>query len=191
VARRAAIRERRVHVVRDELLTLPDGLWSKVGRIYKLLHPDDQLRDRVKTVVAGVIERSDRRLLIASANAVTSHSNGISRRKMEPGELRKWLSPAELKEELGGGFKKRADGRRSNKYAAPRRIWKFFFMGRDRRMDITPRIRTNSWVRPKELGAYDSWRPTHSSSRSLPRPHQPAKILESATAGRKLSAGPK
>ena len=112
------------------------------------------------TVVAAVIERGDRRLLIGQRRR-----NDTSPLKWEfpGGKLRDGESPEvalarELKEELGVTLVKSVElGRVRHQYAGtPEELEIRFFAAAIAEADLVPRtFERIAWVLPKELGTYD------------------------------------
>jgi 8-oxo-dGTP diphosphatase len=114
----------------------------------------------MKTVVAAVIERSDRRLLIGQRR-----KNDSSPLKWEfpGGKVRDGESPEaalarELREELGVTLVKSAElGRVRHHYAGtPEELEIRFFAAAIAESDATPyAFEQIAWALPKELGTYD------------------------------------
>lgn len=114
----------------------------------------------MRTVVAAVIERSDRRFLIGQRR-----KNDTSPLKWEfpGGKLREGESPEaglarELQEELGATMKRSAPiGRVVHKYAStPEELEILFYAVEIGESELIPRVFEQiAWVLPKELGAYD------------------------------------
>jgi 8-oxo-dGTP diphosphatase len=114
----------------------------------------------MRTVVAAVIERSDRRLLIGQRRR--SDTSALKWEfpggKVEPGETPEAALARELREELGTTLRKWAPiGRVVHKYAeTPEELEIVFFAAAISEGQLTPRTFENvAWVLPKELGEYD------------------------------------
>jgi 8-oxo-dGTP diphosphatase len=114
----------------------------------------------MRTVVAAVIERSDRRLLIGQRRR--SDTSALKWEfpggKVEPGETPEAALARELREELGTTLRKCAPiGRVVHKYAeTPEELEIVFFAAAISEGQLTPRTFENvAWVLPKELGEYD------------------------------------
>ena len=114
----------------------------------------------MRTVVAAVIERSDRRLLIAQRrrNDTSALKWEFPGGKVEPGETPEAALARELLEELGITLSKCAPiGRVVHKYAqTPEELEILFFAAAIAVGELTPRtFEKVEWVLPKELGEYD------------------------------------
>jgi 8-oxo-dGTP diphosphatase len=114
----------------------------------------------MRTVVAAVIERSDRRLLIGQRrrNDTSALKWEFPGGKVEPGETPETALARELREELGITLRKCAPiGRVVHKYAAtPEELEILFFAAAISVGELTPRtFEKVEWVLPKELGEYD------------------------------------
>lgn len=114
----------------------------------------------MKTVVAAVIERSDRRLLIGQRrrNDTSALKWEFPGGKVERGETPEDALARELKEELGALMQKCVPiGRVVHKYAeTPEQLEILFFAAAISDGDLTPRMFEQiAWVLPKELGDYD------------------------------------
>ena len=114
----------------------------------------------MKTVVAAVIERTDRRLLIGQRRRddTSPLKWEFPGGKVEPGETPEAALARELKEELGAALERSAPiGRTVHKYAAtPEELEILFYAVEIGEAEITPRaFEQISWAFPKELGAYD------------------------------------
>jgi 8-oxo-dGTP diphosphatase len=114
----------------------------------------------MRTVVAAVIERNDRRLLIGQRRrADTSPLKWeFPGGKVKEGETPEAALARELKEELGVTLRKSVPiGRVVHKYAqTPEELEILFFAVDILEAELTPRSFENiAWVLPKELGEYD------------------------------------
>lgn len=114
----------------------------------------------MRTVVAAVIERNDRRLLIAQRRRgdTSPLKWEFPGGKVEEGETPEDALARELKEELGAGLQKCAPiGRVVHKYAkTPDQLEILFFAAAIADGELTPRaFEKIAWVLPKELGDYD------------------------------------
>jgi 8-oxo-dGTP diphosphatase len=114
----------------------------------------------MRVVVAAVIERSDRRLLIGQRRRTDTSPLKweFPGGKVEEGETPEAALARELKEELGVTVKKSAPlGRVAHKYAAtPEELEILFYAVEIHETEIVPTAFENTaWVFPKELGAYD------------------------------------
>jgi 8-oxo-dGTP diphosphatase len=114
----------------------------------------------MRTVVAAVIERSDRRLLIGQRRRGDSSPLKweFPGGKMEKGETPEAALARELKEELGATLRKSvAIGRIVHKYAnTPEELEILFFAAEISDGELVPRtFEKVTWVLPRELGEYD------------------------------------
>lgn len=114
----------------------------------------------MRTVVAAVIERSDRRLLIGQRRR--SDTSALKWEfpggKVERGETPEAALARELLEELGTTLRKCAPiGRVVHKYAeTPEELEIVFFAAAISEGQLTPgTFEKVEWVLPKELGEYD------------------------------------
>src|SRR5215469_6370107 len=114
----------------------------------------------MRTVVAAVIERSDRRLLIGQRR--WSDSSPLKWEfpggKVEAGETPEKALARELKEELGAVLERCVPiGRVVHKYAeTPDQLEILFFAAAIADAELAPRtFERVAWVLPKELGDYD------------------------------------
>jgi 8-oxo-dGTP diphosphatase len=114
----------------------------------------------MKVVVAAVIERSDRRLLIGQRRRTDTSPLKweFPGGKVEEGETPEAALARELKEELGVTLGKSVPiGRAVHKYAeTPEQLEILFFAAEIAEAELTPRpFEKIAWVLPKELGNYD------------------------------------
>jgi len=114
----------------------------------------------MRLVVAAVIERGDRRLLICQRRRDDSSPLKweFPGGKVEPGETPEVALARELGEELAVTLQKCAEmGRARHKYAASAEELEIrFYAGAIREDEITPKcFEQVAWVLPKELGNYD------------------------------------
>jgi 8-oxo-dGTP diphosphatase len=114
----------------------------------------------MRTVVAAVIERSDRRLLIGQRrrNDTSPLKWEFPGGKVEPGETPEQALSRELEEELGAAIQKCLPmGRVVHKYAeTPEELEILFFAAAIAECELIPRrFEKIAWVLPKELGDYD------------------------------------
>jgi 8-oxo-dGTP diphosphatase len=114
----------------------------------------------MRVVVAAVIERSDRRLLIGQRRRDDSSPLKweFPGGKVEIGETPEAALARELKEELGATLKKSVPvGRVVHKYAAtPQELEILFFAVEISEAELISRtFEKIAWVLPKELGNYD------------------------------------
>ena len=114
----------------------------------------------MRTVVAAVIERTDRHLLIGQRKRddTSPLKWEFPGGKVELGETPEMALARELKEELGARMQRSAPiGRTAHKYAAtPEDLEILFYAVEIAESEITPRaFEQIAWVLPKELGAYD------------------------------------
>lgn len=111
-------------------------------------------------VVAAVIERTDRRLLICQRRR--SDTSPLKWEfpggKVEPGEEAEAALARELREELGATLRRNREiGRVQHTYANTAEPLEIrFFAAEIAEMELTPRaFEQVAWVLPKELGDYD------------------------------------
>ena len=114
----------------------------------------------MRTVVAAVIERTDRRFLIGQRKRddTSPLKWEFPGGKVEPGETPQAALARELKEELGATLQKSMPiGRTVHKYAAtPEDLEILFYAVEIGESEISPRaFEQIAWVLPKELGDYD------------------------------------
>jgi len=114
----------------------------------------------MRTVVAAVIERSDRRLLIGQRrrNDTSPLKWEFPGGKVEAGETPERALARELKEELGVSLRKWVPiGRVVHKYAeTPEELEILFFAAAVSEDQLIARtFEKVAWVLPKELGDYD------------------------------------
>ena len=111
-------------------------------------------------VVAAVIEREDRRLLIGQRrrNDTSPLKWEFPGGKVKPGEEPEAALARELREELGATLEQAVEiGRVSHRYAAkPEALEIRFFAAKIRESDLVPKpFEQILWVLPKELGNFD------------------------------------
>jgi 8-oxo-dGTP diphosphatase len=114
----------------------------------------------MRTVVAAVIERGDRRLLIGQRRRTDSSPLKweFPGGKVEEGETPETALARELKEELGATLRKCVPiGRVVHKYAqAPEEMEILFFAVEISETELSPRtFEKIAWVLPRELADYD------------------------------------
>jgi 8-oxo-dGTP diphosphatase len=114
----------------------------------------------MKLVVAAVIERSDRRLLIGQRRRIDTSPLKweFPGGKVEEGETPEAALARELKEELGAKLRKSVPiGRVIHKYAStPEELEILFYAAKISETEVLPRaFEKIAWVLPKELGDYD------------------------------------
>jgi 8-oxo-dGTP diphosphatase len=114
----------------------------------------------LRLVVAAVIERSDRRILICQRRRTDSSPLKweFPGGKVEPGESSEAALARELREELAVTLEKCVEmGRARHTYAnTPEELEIRFYAASIREAEITPRsFEQVAWVMPKELGNYD------------------------------------
>jgi 8-oxo-dGTP diphosphatase len=143
----------------------------------------------MKTVVAAVIERADRRLLIGQRrrNDSSPLKWEFPGGKVEDGETPLTALARELQEELGAELRKAVPiGRVTHKYAqTPEELEILFFAVRIAEGDMTPRsFEKIAWVLPKELGEYDFLAANAGLVANLATGKiKPAEILEASETG--------
>lgn len=168
-----AIRNRHVFVIKDELLNTPGPpLVLGARELQKILGhrarnkrqrrdaERAEIRGEMRTVVAAVIEQSDRRLLIGQRrrNDTSPFKWEFPGGKVEQGETPVDALARELKEELGATLQKSIPiGRVLHNYAeTPDQLEILFFAAAISDGELTPRtFEKIAWVLPKELGDYD------------------------------------
>jgi 8-oxo-dGTP diphosphatase len=111
-------------------------------------------------VVAAVIEREDRRLLIGQRrrNDTSPLKWEFPGGKVEVGEEPEAALARELREELGATLVRAVEiGRVNHEYAdRPQTLEIRFFAAKIRECDLVPKpFEQIAWVLPKELGSYD------------------------------------
>jgi len=140
----------------------------------------------MKTVVAAVIERSDRRLLIGQRR---KHDSSPLKWEFPGGKLREGESPQaalarELQEELGVTLVKSVElGRVRHQYAGtPDELEIRFFAAAIAESELQPRtFEQIAWALPKELGNYDFLAANRQLIAQLATGRiKPAEILEGA-----------
>ena len=114
----------------------------------------------MRVVVAAVIERSDRRLLIGQRrqNDTSPLKWEFPGGKVQNGEEPESALARELREELGAELVKSVElGRVRHKYAeTPEELEIRFYAAAIAAMDVIPKtFEKIAWVLPKELGDYD------------------------------------
>lgn len=114
----------------------------------------------MKLVVAAVIERSDRRLLIGQRRRIDTSPLKweFPGGKVDEGETPEAALARELKEELGAKLRKSVPiGRVIHKYAStPEELEILFYAAKISETEVLPRaFEKIAWVLPKELGDYD------------------------------------
>jgi|SRR5712692_10436338 len=112
------------------------------------------------TVVAAVIEREDRKLLIGQRRRGDSSPLKweFPGGKVEQGETPEAALARELREELGATLVKCAEiGRVRHRYAnRDEELEIVFFSARIAEEEVAPTVfEATAWVQPKELGQYD------------------------------------
>jgi 8-oxo-dGTP diphosphatase len=114
----------------------------------------------MRLVVAAVIERSDRRLLIGQRrrNDSSPLKWEFPGGKVEEGETPEGALARELREELGATLRRSVPiGKAVHKYAeSPEELEILFFAAAISEGELVPRsFERVEWVLPKELGVYD------------------------------------
>ena len=116
--------------------------------------------EEMTIVVAAVIERSDRRMLIGQRrrNDTSPLKWEFPGGKVREGEDAEAALARELKEELGATLVKSVElGRVRHQYAStPKELEIRFFAAAISETDVEPRVFERiAWALPKELGQYD------------------------------------
>lgn len=143
----------------------------------------------MKTVVAAVIERADRRLLIGQRrrNDTSPLKWEFPGGKVEEGESPEEALARELREELGATLRKAVPiGRVMHQYAhTPEKLEILFFAAEIEEAELAPRsFERIEWVLPRELGNYDFLAANAGLVANLATGKiKPAEILESSGAG--------
>jgi len=114
----------------------------------------------MRTVVAAIIERPDRRLLIGQRRRTDTSPLKweFPGGKVEEGETPEAALARELREELGATLRRAVPiGRVVHKYAdTPEQLEVLFFAVEIAEVELVPRtFEQIVWVLPKELGDYD------------------------------------
>ena len=143
----------------------------------------------MRNVVAAIIERNDRRLLIGQRRK--SDTSPLKWEfpggKVELGEAPEAALTRELKEELGATLQTSIPiGRVVHKYAStPEELEITFYVVKITEVELTPRaFEQIAWVLPKELGQYDFLAANTELVANLATGRiKPAEILASATEG--------
>jgi 8-oxo-dGTP diphosphatase len=141
----------------------------------------------MRTVVAAVIERSDRRLLIGQRRQTDTSPLKweFPGGKVEEGEAPEAALARELKEELGVTLRKSVPiGRVVHKYAeTPDDLEILFFAVDIFEAELTPRsFEKIAWILPKELGDYDFLAANRELVANLATGRiKPSEILDGAT----------
>ena len=140
----------------------------------------------MRTVVAAVIERKDRRFLIGQRRKTDTSP---LKWEFPGGKLREGESPEaglarDLQEELGATMRKSVPiGRVVHKYAStPEELEILFYAVEIGESELSPRVFEQiAWVLPKELGGYDFLAANRELIAQLATGRiKPAKILEAA-----------
>jgi 8-oxo-dGTP diphosphatase len=140
----------------------------------------------MRTVVAAVIERSDRRLLIGQRrkNDTSPLKWEFPGGKVQDGESPKVALARELQEELGVTLVKSVEiGRVRHRYAGtPEELEIRFFAAAIAELELMPRtFEKTAWALPKELGEYDFLAANRELIAQLATGRiKPAEILEGA-----------
>lgn len=143
----------------------------------------------MRVVVAAVIERPDRRLLIGQRKRddTSPLKWEFPGGKVEPGESPEQALARELKEELGATLRKSVPiGRVVHKYAAtPEELEIVFYAVEIAESELVPRaFEQIVWALPKELGQYDFLAANAQLVAQLATGRiKPGEILESAASG--------
>jgi 8-oxo-dGTP diphosphatase len=151
----------------------------------------------MRQVVAAVIERADRRLLIGQRkrNDTSPLKWEFPGGKIEPGEGPEQALARELREELAATLRRSVPiGRVVHKYAATTEELEILFYAVEiLESELAPRaFEQLVWVLPKELGSYDFLAANAQLVAQLATGRiKPGEILESAGGAAVYHAGPK
>jgi 8-oxo-dGTP diphosphatase len=147
----------------------------------------DTQAGEMKIVVAAVIERSDRRLLIGQRrkNDTSPLKWEFPGGKVRDGESAELALARELQEELGATLVKSVElGRVRYQYAGtPEELEIRFFAAAIAEREVEPRVFEQiAWALPKELGQYDFLAANRELIAQLATGRiKPAEILEAST----------
>jgi iron complex transport system substrate-binding protein len=157
-----AIRNKQVYVVRDELLNTPGPpLVEGARELFRILHTRETIERRILVlVVAAVIERNDRRLLIGQRRRddTSPLKWEFPGGKVREGEAPEAALARELQEELGAEVRRCAEiARVTHQYSDMSEDLEIrFFAAELADTEIRPAaFEQVAWVLPRELGDYD------------------------------------